>query len=267
MSEAYAAENIESRKINVHAANPSAELSFTVVGTVNEAEAIGLVAAASPWLWQVDTVFLPRETITVEPDSKGYMIWRATVRYAPVQVTGDSSYSFDTGGGSQRIYHSKATQRFGANAPNFKGAIGVTNGKDVEGVDIALPVFNFAETHTLDDEFVTPGYKGVLFALTGRTNSEVFRGLQPGECLFLGASGAKRGVGDWELTYRFAASPNATNLQIGDITVASKKGWEYLWVLYEDTEDSTAKMLVKQPLAAYVERVYDEANFAALGIG
>lgn len=267
MATAEAIENIESRKINVHGTNPSAELSFTVIGTANEAEAIALVAAAAPWLFQVDVVFLPRETITVEPDSKGYMIWRATARYASVQLTGDSSFSFDTSGGSQRLYHSKATQRFGANAPNYKGAIGVTDGKNVEGVDISLPVFNFAETHTLDDEFVTPGYKGVLFALTGRTNSNVFRGLQPGECLFLGASGAKRGVGDWELTYRFAASPNAANLQIGDIVVAAKKGWEYLWVLYEDTEDSTAKMIVKQPKAVYVERVYDEADFSALGIG
>ena len=35
----------------------------------------------------------------------------------------------------------------------------------------------------------------------------------------------------------------------------SKKGWEYLWVRYQDTEDANAKMLIKKPIAAYVEKV------------
>ena len=54
---------------------------------------------------------------------------------------------------------------------------------------------------------------------------------------------------------------------LGDITGIAKKGREYLWVRYEDTEDDTAKALVKRPVAVYVERVYDEGNFADLGIG
>jgi hypothetical protein len=49
--------------------------------------------------------------------------------------------------------------------------------------------------------------------------------------------------------------------------VASKKGWEYLWVRYADEEDAGSSTLVKKPVAAYVERVYEEGNFAALGIG
>ena len=89
--------------------------------------------------------------------------------------------------------------------------------------------------------------------------------------LFLGASGSKRAqVGeeeDWEITYRFAGSPNVTGLSIGPISGISKKGWEYLWVRYADQEDTTAKALVKRPIAAYVERVYESGNFAALGLG
>jgi hypothetical protein len=36
-------------------------------------------------------------------------------------------------------------------------------------------------------------------------------------------------------------------------------------VRYADAEDQN--VLVKQPIAAYVEKVYDEGNFAGLGIG
>ena len=86
-----------------------------------------------------------------------------------------------------------------------------------------------------------------------------------GEVLFMGASGSKRGDDEWEITFRFAASPNVTNLTIGDITGVDKKGWEYLWVRYADAEDE--KVLVKQPTAVYVEKVYESGNFAGLGIG
>ena len=34
-----------------------------------------------------------------------------------------------------------------------------------------------------------------------------------------------------------------------------------------DAEDTSAKVLVKKPIAAYVEQVYPYGNFAGLGIG
>jgi len=136
----------------------------------------------------------------------------------------------------------------------------------VEGVDIAVPVYHFSKTHYLPDAIVTPAYRGTLFNLTGKVNGGAFNGFAAGECLFLGASGAKRGSGDWEITFRFAASPNVTNLTIGDITGVDKKGWEYLWVRYADSVDDTAKALVKKPIAAYVERVYEYGDFSLMGI-
>jgi hypothetical protein len=162
-------------------------------------------------------------------------------------------------------------------APDFHGAIGVsnTNGNaEVQGVDITVPIYNFSETHYLTVEQVTPEYKGTLFQLTGKVNSGGFRGLAAGECLFLGASGTLHGTetetettGDWEITYRFAASPNKTGITIGSITGIAKKGWEYLWVRYADVEDMDAMAMVKRPVAAYVEQVYEDADFSLLDIG
>jgi hypothetical protein len=155
--------------------------------------------------------------------------------------------------------------RPGKTAPDCKGAIGVTP-DGVEGVDITVPVYQFSETHYLPDSLVTPTYKATLFALTGRVNDGTFKGFAAGECLFLGATGSKRGSGDWEITYRFAASPNATNLTLGDIAGINKKGFEYLWVRYEDVEDTAAKALVKRPTAVYVEKVYLDGDLDLLGI-
>lgn len=138
---------------------------------------------------------------------------------------------------------------------------------NVEGVDITVPVYNFSETHYVDASQVTNAYKMTLFNLTGKVNNAPFKGLAAGECLFLGASGSKRGNDDWEITFRFAGSPNRTGIVIGSISGISKKGWEYLWVRYADVEDSASHALVKQPIAVYVERVYEEGNFSLLGIG
>ena len=130
-----------------------------------------------------------------------------------------------------------------------------------------MPVYNFSETHYIAAENVTQAYKAILFALTGRLNAAPFRGFAAGEVLFLGASGSKRGEEDWEITFRFAASPNVSGLSVGNITGIIKRGWDYLWVRYEDVEDTAAKAIVKRPVAAYVERVYYDGDYSALGIG
>lgn len=131
----------------------------------------------------------------------------------------------------------------------------------------AVPVYNFSETHYIDAALMTGAYKAALFFLTGAVNNAPFRGFAAGEVLFLGASGSKRGQDDWEIRFRFAASPNVTGLVVGSITGINKRGWEYLWGRYADAEDTAAKALVKRPVAAYVEQVYPYGDFSGLGIG
>jgi hypothetical protein len=151
-------------------------------------------------------------------------------------------------------------------APDFGGAIVVTH-DNVEGVDITVPVYNFSETHYLSAATVTTAYRDTLFQLTGKVNNGSFRGLAAGQCLFRGASGSRRGTDsedDWEITYKFAGSPNRTGITVGTISGIAKKGWEYMWVRYADAED--ANTLVKQPVAVYVEEVYEDGDFDDLNI-
>ena len=246
--------------------SPSVDLIYIVRGTDDDLAAKSALAAVAPVLYDG----LVRQSLHIQRIAQD--IWEGSVRYGQLQPpeTGDSTYQFDTGGGTQHITQSLATVgRYappGKAAPDFKGAIGVTH-DNVEGVDITVPVFHFSETHYIASELVTGGYKATLFALTGKVNGAAFRGFSPGEVLFLGASGSKRGQDDWEITFRFAASPNVSGLQLGNITGINKKGWEYLWVRYADDEDAAAKVLVKKPIAAYVEQVYPYGNFSGLGIG
>lgn len=258
-------------------ANPAVELRFVVRGTggdvQNDEGALAALEGDAP----ADFLSLPRRDVRIEPSGPG--LWDGEASYAPLQdeseppQQGESVFTFDTGGGTQHITHSLATVGTfpapGQTAPSFQGAIGVT-ADSVEGVDIVVPVFQFTETHVLPDASVTDAYKNTLMIMTGRVNSDAFRGFAAGSVLFLGAAGTKRGSpsgdGDWEITFRFAASANLSAITVGPITGISKKGWEYLWVRYEDTEDAGAQSIVKRPVAAYVERVYLELPFTILGI-
>ena len=159
-------------------------------------------------LWFTPAMYngLVRQTPKIEPDGDSPDVWAASVQYGPKKPpdTGDSTYQFDTAGGTQHITQSLQTLGKyappGKVAPDFKGAIGVTH-DNVEGVDITVPVYNFSETHYIASELVTLAYKATLFSLTGKVNKHVFRGFAPGEVLFVGASGAKRGEKDWEITW------------------------------------------------------------------
>lgn len=165
-------EKFDSR-LSIAGDNPSVELRYIVFGTNSDLTAKAELADESPDEYDG----LPRQSIEIEPLAND--IWEGTVRYGltqqePPPQTGESSFSFDTGGGTHYITHSRATVGTfaapGITAPNFQGAIGVTD-NGVEGVDITVPVYHFSETHYLADSVVTPAYKGTLFALTGKVNN------------------------------------------------------------------------------------------------
>ena len=182
-----------------------------------------------------------------------------------------TSFAFDTGGGTMHRNQSlKTVSKVPNDAPDFNGAIEVDNEGNVNGVDVTMPVLNFTETHTMNGSRVTTSYKKTVAALTGTVNSSGFRGFSAGEVLFLGASGTKRSKkpnAPWEITFRFAVSPNQPSLQVGKLKVPNKRGWDYLWVRYADKVAQNRKNVIKEPVAAYVEQVYPTGDFGNLGLG
>lgn len=116
--------------------------------TNDDIEARNALVASSPPLydpWSSGLIFLPRETVTVQP--VGDMLWEGIVHYGTVPQTGESVFAFDTDGVTQHITQSLATvARYappGRRAPDCKRAIGVT-ADSVGGVEITVPVYHIA---------------------------------------------------------------------------------------------------------------------------
>jgi len=247
----------------VFGARSSAEVPYLVRGAADEAEVRALAYAQTPGSY----VGMLRKAVEigerVNADS-----WRVTVRYETPEVQEQEApepvVAFDSTGGTQHVTQSLATAgAYGPAASDLLGGAIGYDGEHVAGVDISVPVWNWSETHYLSDAHL---YQAAYYYLTGRVNSDVFRGYQPGEVLFLGATGQKRGDEKWEVTFKFAASPNRSGIQVGEIGGIAKKGWEYLWVQYGDDVDELACVRIKKPVAVYVEQVYEEGAFSALGI-
>jgi hypothetical protein len=258
-------------------ASASYTKSYKVFGTTDDVvlhNDINATISGSFWQYPgTDAIFLP-DSYSVE--YLGDDAWQVTVNYVKEGADDPSQQnplkrarSFDTGGGTTHITQALSESRYGTGAPDMQGAIGVDD-NSVAGVDVVIPALQWTETYDVPSQYVTQGYINTLANLTGTVNQGGFRGFAAGEVLFVGCSGSQewdseRGDGPWSLSYKFTASPNASNLAVGSITVTTKKGHEYLWVRYEDAVESNT--LIKRPKHVYVNRVYRETSFASLGIG
>ena len=193
------------------------------------------------------------------------------------------SRSFETSGGTMHI--TQAEEEFvysasGPTGPSQFNAIGV-DGDSVAGVDITIPSLQWTESYDVPSTYVTPAYIKGVAALTGTVNDATFRTFQKGEVLFVGCNGnqewdEEKGDGPWRLSFKFVASPNrglptgasgpetAPKIEINSIQV-TKSGHDYLWVRYEDDVDDNT--LLKKPKHIYVNKVYRDGDFDALGIG
>ncbi len=172
----------------------------------------------------------------------------------------ESSYSFETGGGTRHLTIARGTSRYPSSAPDYGGAICVDSDGTVHGVDVTMPALTFTINKVYSS--FSSANVAALSAYTGKVNSDSFQGFAAGEVLFLGASGGRRTDGKWDVAYKFSVSPNQSSFSVGNVSVGAKKGWDYAWVRYEDEVSGNA--VVRKPAAVYVESVYESVSFANL---
>jgi hypothetical protein len=267
---ANATELFPSRKraVAIMGPNDSAELLFIIKEAADDDEALITLRNALP------NAFNGLALLDYDIERLGVEEWAGRGQYGLPSRSGgqvgESFFNFDTSGGTVHITQAKENiQNYPiGQAPDHKGAIGVTK-EGVEGTDIGFGGFAFSETHYFDRSRVTTAYKKTLRDLSWKVNNASFRGFSAGEVVFKGARGSQRGKEDYEITFQFEANENLTAYSFvqNPAITGDKKGWEYAWVEYKDDEDPVTKRKIQVPLAVHVERVYDTANFALLGIG
>jgi len=173
----------------------------------------------------------------------------------------------------------------GETAPDQNNAINVGPDGEIGGVDIPTPVSAVTVTKFVPDASATMAYNNQLKALKQHVNNAAItltkkrynssgslvstnvESYAAGELKFEGYTRSYRAAeDDWQYTFRFKASPNKTNIDIGDgvITVSSKKGWEYLSISWDEEKDAATGVVVRTPKAAYVHRMFESGDFTVI---
>lgn len=258
------------RPTGVTTSRDSATIPYRLIGELVEQTARTHALAAIPIVFGT----FWRKDVRLVSTAPG--VWDIDAEYGTSDkrepTENSCKWTFDTGGKTkhitQGIEHVATYKPSGATQIDHKGAIGVTD-DSVEGVDVADKAYKWSEVWSLPASSYNFAYSTILGELTGRVNAAYFRGFPAYTVQFGGANGGNLS-GDGKLrefSYSFEVSPSATGLTMGDITNITKTGWDYLWVRYETTDDTTAKKTTPKPIQVDVDRVLTAFNFDLLGIG
>jgi hypothetical protein len=206
---------------------------------------------------------------------RGGFRWLFTIEYGTrPKLTNQIGIEFEVSTVNQKILTSLETVGTYGGTRDFKKAIGVSKDR-VDGCEVPIPEASFVLKKWFKPASLSITFFTTALALAGKTNNATFYGLPEGTLIFkgLGASWIYDLATDpndqepVEVPARFAFSPNLGEHTIAGITIAAKKGWEYLWPYFEDDVDATNKLLVEKPAQINRERVLESANFATLGFG
>jgi hypothetical protein len=178
------------------------------------------------------------------------------------------SIAWDTSGHTEHITQSRGTATFpaGATPPDFDSAINVS-GDSVNGIDKVSPSLRYSETWIMPiGVAMSATFVEAVYTTTGTVNLNQFRAFKPGEALFMGARGQWQGDQPYvAVTFDFECRPNVTDYYGGGtIGQFPKEGWQYVWFLYETAPSNGA--LVRKPLHAYRETIYEKKDWSAMQI-
>jgi hypothetical protein len=229
---------------------------------------------------------LARGGFTLEEDGEIEDQFEAEVQYgvstpAPPATGGTMEYRFNFQAHGAHIYQSLETLLYCTplgcdadpevvEAPNHHGALNVIRDGGplhAEGFQIEPPAETFTLAYYPVNATVSGAYQLLVESLCGLVNNATFRGRPAGSLMLVRCTGGIRTGDDWSIDFGFGYVANDTNIPVGDeIIVTTKDGLDLLWPFYGDAVDGVANSLVKQPVAAYVERVWRRGDFNTLAL-
>ena len=223
------------------------------------------MGSALPW---------PVRNLDLQEAGPNGNVWKATITWGVL----NAQLAFELGGKQEHVRQNLATlatyMLAGEAQANIHQAVG-WDGKTVHGVSIYVPSLTWSETVEVPVEGITQDYVRKLEAIAAAPVSlHAFRGREPEEVLFLGASGTISTANPeyMTLTFKFAFEKNRTvaggdAITIGGIVAIEKFGWEYIDVLYKTEADDAAHAMVPVPKQVTRHMLYRRSDFKDLNIG
>ncbi len=139
----------------------------------------------------------------------------------------------------------------GSGVMGNKGVI--WNGQEVVGVDVPYNQTRIVISYRHPQMFLNHAYLRAIGELVGHPNDDIFLGYDPGEIAYSGGN-ATESEAESSAEYSFEVSRNETNLEVGGITIADKKGFDIISPVYkwETADDAGGTTQAVRPIN-YIE--------------
>jgi hypothetical protein len=108
----------------------------------------------------------------------------------------------------------------------------IFDGQEVVGVDVPFNQTRIVISYRHPQMFLNHAYLRAVGALVGHPNNDIFLGYDPGEIAYAGGN-ATESEAEASAEYSFEVSRNETNIEVGGITIATKKGFDIISPEYE----------------------------------
>ncbi len=280
-----AREKVNSRITTSNGKNSTYQLSYRVDQQgATSAQAIAEILAAAPASVVADGVTLNQRVPSVQYVGNGY--WVGTVSYrheASKQAESQNQnidevskieVTLDLGTESKHITEGRDVTEYATldgpplNQIPYTEAIGLEDNQ-IQGCDILSPSGNLQITKVFDNATVFgANWVQDRADLRCHTNNASFYGFEAGSLLYVRMSFTIRNNGDVPVTFQFQHRANVNEDTVVSLGPVDKKGHQYLWTRYEDSEETTGgeTTYVKKAIAQYVHTVYPEGDFSTLGL-
>jgi hypothetical protein len=198
----------------------------------------------------------------------GRVAWIGKVEYGTIEPLeeGEFTWRFDGTGGTVHLSAPYACRKYeaaGVTLPaELEKVINADRDRRVQGVDVPSPTMKLTFSYRLPKAVLTLAYAKEVGKLVGRVNQASFAGCDAYELLFLGPTGSAGTKNAPTLDFAFLYSENVTNLVLGGVTIALKRGHEFAWPWLGDKVD--ADELVVKPKGFYVDEVCRPGDFTKL---
>jgi hypothetical protein len=254
---------------------------FGASGYANESDLVAAIVAAStliPSFKVVNGQSLFIEKFSYREFAGG--CWDVTAHYRGQR--NEWKLAGDTSGGTRKRFYSLETVNTYdcvqtlAGPPDMKGAIGVTD-NGIDGVDVPDEKFDFTITQNLSLTSLSSDYLQLLRTMTGTVNDYFYTvdyedqrlEFEEEELRLMGINFEQSSSGDLSISYKFSAQDSILEEDdevIGESAAIEKKGWQYIWVYFQQFHDVASHSITRKPIAAYVERVCKLSDFTMLAI-
>lgn len=163
--------------------------------------------------------------------------YEISVTYSPFnRQTGTYLVRVEHAAGTAKATAGERIAGYPAATAHDNGGV-IFDGLEVVGVDVPFNQTRIVISYRHPQAFLNHAYLRAVGALVGHPNNDIFLGYDPGEIAYAGGN-ATESEAEASAEYSFEVSRNVTNLVVGGITIADKKGFDIISPHYEsEVED------------------------------